>query len=280
MTDTQVSGTPASQLKQLMTERVNHGLGVASKAAGQQAGVFAQAVRQTGEQMREQGQDSHGKIADRIAQPIQRMSGTLSSAHPDVTGGVKQVKPVVAGQVQQLKTQTGAQIKGQAQTRSTQLADRVTAVAQGVRQVGEQLRAQDQTTPALVIDVVAEKLEPVAGYLSSTDPDQLTADVAAYRAKAQSKVTDATDAVDRTRKAAAAKGTAAAKSTVSRVRSKPALPVIGALSAVAFAANQFRKSKAKTQVGSQPSPVSSTEAAEVATLAVPQPSPAINRPLG
>ena len=142
MTETQVSGTASSQLKQLLTERVNQGLGLASKAAGQQAGVFAQAVRQTGEELREQGQEGHGKIADKIAQPIQKMSGTLSHAQPDVADGIKQVKPAVTGQAAHLKTQAGSKFKDQAQTRSTQVAQGVTAVTEGVRQVGEQLRAQ------------------------------------------------------------------------------------------------------------------------------------------
>lgn len=44
MTEQPVSaqGSAGAQLKQLLTDRVNQGLGVAAKAAGQQAGAMAQ----------------------------------------------------------------------------------------------------------------------------------------------------------------------------------------------------------------------------------------------
>lgn len=240
MTDNQTPGSASSQLKQLMVERVNQGLGMASKAVGQQAGVLAQSVRQTGEEMRQQGQDSQGMMADRIAHPIQRMSASFSQAQPEASSDVQQLKPKLTQQVKQIKTQAGSRIKGQAQTRTSAAAEGVNAITQGVRQVGEQLRAQGQQTPALFMDAVAEKLEPVAGYLSSTDPDKLRSDISAYRQKAQVKVSSAAET-------ATAKGTQAAKATATRVRSKPALPVAGALSIVALAALRMRKSKAQPQ---------------------------------
>jgi len=147
---TPAQGSAGAQLQQLLTDRLNQGLGLAAKGAGQQAGAMAQAVRQTGEEMRQQGQESQGKIADRIAQPVQRMSGTLSQVNPQLTGDVRQVKPKLNQRVQQVKAQAGNQIKTQTQTGATQAGQSVTALAQGVRQAGEQLRAQGQQTPALV----------------------------------------------------------------------------------------------------------------------------------
>lgn len=240
MTEQQMSaqGSAGAQLKQLMTDRLNQGLGLAAKAAGQQAGAMAQAVRQTGEQMRQQGQESQGKIADRIAQPVQRMSGTLSKAEPQLTGDVKQLKPKLSQQAQQLKAQAGNQIKTQMQTRATQASQGVNALTQGVRQAGEQLRAQGQPTPALVLDALAEKVEPLGGYLSSTDPEQLRSDIAAYGRRARTKLSSAAKTVNRQQQAATAKGTQAAKKTATRVRSNPALPIVGVLAIGLLAARK------------------------------------------
>jgi len=112
MTEQQATGTASSQLKDLMMQRLNQGLGLAAKAAGQQAGSVAQAVRQTGEEMRQQGQDGQGKMADRIAQPIQRLSGNISQANPDVSSDVKGLKPKLSGQAQQLKVVLGDDARG------------------------------------------------------------------------------------------------------------------------------------------------------------------------
>lgn len=258
MTEQPATGTASSQLKDLMMQRLNEGLGLAAKATGQQAGTVAQAVRQTGEEMREQGQDGPGKMADRIAQPLQRLSGNLSKANPSVSSDVKQLKPKLGAQVQKLKAQAGSQLKAQIQTGTAAAAKGVTASTQGVRQVGEQLRGQSQQTPALVMDALAEKLEPVAGYLDATDPDKLRSDVTAYRKKVQLKVTTAAKTVNRKQQAAAGKASQAVKKTATRARNKPALPIAGALSIAALTVFRMRKS-----IG-QPKPVDVTEVHEFA----------------
>lgn len=263
MTEQPATGTASSQLKDLIMQRLNEGLGLAAKATGQQAGTVAQAVRQTGEEMREQGQDGSGKTADRIAQPIQRLSGNLSQANPNVSSDVKALKPALSGQVQKLKAQAGSQITTQTQTRTTAAAKGVTAATQGVRQVGEQLRAQGQQTPALVMDALVERMEPVAGYLGTTDPDKLRSDVGASWKKAQQKVSSAAETVNRKQQVATAKANQAVKTTATRVRNKPALPIAGAVSIVALVALRMRKSKSK----GQPTPVN---VPEMQNVAVPQ----------
>ena len=256
MTEIQQPGSASAQLKDLMMQRLNEGLGLAAKAAGQQAGTLAQAVRQTGEEMRQQGQDGQGKMADRVAQPIQRLSGTLSQADPQVSSDVKALRPKVSAQAQQLKAQATSQLKTQTQVRTTAAAGGVNAAVAGVRQVGEQLRAQGQQTPALVMDALAERIEPVGGYLRTADPDQLRRDVAAYRQKAQAKVSTATAKVNQRQQAATAKVSQAAKTAATRVRTQPALPIAGALSIAAVVAARMRKAaKAKAQ---QPKPADAT----------------------
>ena len=243
MSEMQPPTSASAQLKELIMERLNKGLGVAAKGAGQQAGTVAQAVRQSGEEMRQQGQDGQGKIADRVAQPIQRLSGSLSQADPQVSSDLKVLRPKLAQQVQQLKADAGSQLKSQTQTRTTAAADGVNAVTAGVRQVGEQLRAQGQQTPALVMDVLAERMEPVGSYLSSTDPDQLRSDVTAYRQKVQAKVSAAAATVNEKQQAATAKVARAGKTTAAGVRNKPALPIAGALSVVGLVALRRRRTK-------------------------------------
>lgn len=244
-------GSASAQLKELLTERVNQGLGLAAKAAGQQAGAMAQAVRQTGEEMRQQGDENQGRFADRIAQPVQRMSGTLSQANPQLTGDVKQLKPKVSQQAQRVKAQAGEQVKKQTQVRAGQAGQGVTALTKGVRQAGEQLRAQGQQTSALVLDALAENIEPLGDYLTTSDPDKLRSDLAAYGRKAQTKVSTAAQAVNRKQQAVTEKGTQAAKSTTSWVRSNPGLPIVGALAVGLLAVRKL--SKTGSRQGSQPS---------------------------
>lgn len=98
------------------------------------------------------------------------------------------------------------------------------------------------------MDALAEKMEPVAGYLDTTDPDKLRSDVTAYRKKVQLKVSSAADTVNRKQQAAAGKATQAVKKTATRVRNKPALPIAGALSITALAAFRMRKSKGQPKL--------------------------------
>lgn len=83
----------------------------------------------------------------------------MFKANPAVSSDVKELKPKLSAQAQKLKAQAGSRIKAQTQTRTTAAAKGVTATTQGVRQVGR----QGQLTPALVMDALAEKMEPVAG---------------------------------------------------------------------------------------------------------------------
>ncbi len=113
------------------------------------------------------------------------------------------------------------------------------------------------------------KFVAVGGYLSSTDPEQLRSDVAAYRQKAQAKASSAAAKVNQKQQAATAKVTQAGKATATRVRNKPALPIAGVLSIVALVTLRMRKAKAQ-----HPKPVDVTALpaapAEVPELMGPQ----------
>ena len=206
-------GSAVDQLKQLFKDRLNQGVGVAATAAGQQAGMLAQAVRQAGEEMRQQGQENQGRMADRVAAPVQRLSGNLTKADPQELTSVTALKPKLSEQGQQLKTQTSEQLKQQTNTRVAQAAQGVTALNLGLLQTGGQLRAQGQEIPALLLEALVEKLEPASNYLTSSDADRLLNDVAAYGGQARTRLSSASSAVSRGQQAAAAKSTQTVKQT-------------------------------------------------------------------
>lgn len=238
-----MQGSAASQLKQLLKDRMTQGAGLAAKAAGQQAGALGQAVRQAGEEMRQQGQEDQGKVADKAAQPVQRLSGTLSEVDPQqISLDVKQVRPKLSQQAQQLKTQAGEQITQKTSARAAQAGQGVATLTQGVRQTGEQLRAQGQQVSALILDAVVEKVEPLGGYLSSVDPATLRTDVAVYGRQARTKLSSAAGAVTSKGQAATAKSSQAATQAVSAVRRNPLLPIAGTVVGVVVAARQSSKS--------------------------------------
>lgn len=264
MSETTGSGqvSAGEQLKHLVKNRMNQGVGVAAKAAGQQAGTFAQAVRQAGEEMRQRGQENQGTAADRVAAPVQRLSGTLGEADPEqLTSSVKQVKPNLTQKAQQLKTQAGDQLKKQMGTRAAQAGQSVTAVSLGVRQTGEQLRAQGQEEPALLLDVLAEKVEPFGRYLVTADPNQLVSDMTAYGRRLKSGLSSAGNAVTVKRQAASAKGMQAVKQTGSGLRQSPMLPIAGLLAGSLVAARKSSKA-AQRQVPQAPSDPSIGAAAD------------------
>lgn len=234
-------GSATDQLKQVLQERLNQGVGLAAKAAGQQAGTLAQAVRQAGEEMREQGQDDQGKIADQVAQPVQKLSASLTQAEPqELTGSVKQVRPKLNQGVQQLKTQVDNQVNKQAATRAAQAGQGVTTLTQGVRETGQQLRAQGQEVPALVLDALVERLEPLGTYLTTADANKLRSDVTVFGRQTRTRLSSAADTVTRRQEAATTKSAQAVKQTASAVRRNPWLPIVGALVGTGLVARRSR----------------------------------------
>lgn len=241
----------AAQLKQLLEDKIKQGAGAAATFAGQQAGVMAQAVRQAGEEMRQQGQESQGKVADKVAQPVQRWSASLSTFDPQqLTLDPKQVKPQLTSQLQRAKTQAAEQLGQQVTSRTSQAGEAVTTLTGGIDQTGQQLRAQGQEVPALLLAVLVEKIKPLSGYLSSADATKIRTDLAAYGQQAKTKLSTAAGTVTSKQKAATAKSTQVVKQTASGFKQGPVLPAVGALvAAIAIAARRGTKS------GSAPSAV-------------------------
>lgn len=264
---TEQSGTATAQLKQLLVERVKQGVGAAATLAGQQAGVMAQAVRQAGEQMREQGEEGQGKRADKVAKPVQQFSGSLSEYDAETLNlDPKQVRPRLAAQLQKAKTQIGQQLGNHLSVRAAQAGQGVDAVTAGAGLVGEQLQADHQQVAALVVTAVVEKVSPVSTYLSSADPTKVRGDIAGLGRQGKTTVSSVAGAVSSKQQAAAAKGTQVVKQTGTGFRQSPFLPALGAVVvAVAVAARRGGKTS------SAPSPA--TPVAVDATVPAGVPAP-------
>lgn len=237
------STSAAAQLRQLLEDRIKQGAGAAATFAGQQAGVLAQAVRQAGEEMRQQGEENRGKVADKVAEPVQRWSASLSQLDPQQLDlNPKQIKPQLRSQLQRAKTQAAEQFGQQVRSRAAQAGEAVTTLTGGIDRTGQQLRAQGQEVPALVLAVLVEKIKPLSGYLSSADSTKLRGDLAARGQRAKTKLSSAAGAVKTRQQDATAKGTQVVRQTASGFRQGPVLPAVGALvAAVAIAARRGTK---------------------------------------
>lgn len=226
-----------AQLKQLMSDRLHQGLSVAARTAGQQAGVLAQAVRQTGEAMRHTGEPGRGKVADQVAQPLQRLSGNLSHLDPQlVTIDIHQAKSKIAEQTQHTKQQVTAQLNVQVRTRTLKAGQALTAATQAAHITSRELRAQGQDVPALILDAALERIEPLESYLSTADADQLSTDAAHIGRQAQANLSRVAHTSRRGRDQAASRGAAIVKQAFAGVRRSPTLPILGAAIGIALAA--------------------------------------------
>jgi hypothetical protein len=69
------------------------------------------------------------------------------------------------------------EIAEQVGRKSTEIGEQVASAADAVRGVGKQLREQEKPGVAKLTDGVADRVEGIAGYLSSCSPEQLVADI-------------------------------------------------------------------------------------------------------
>ncbi|GEM_PF-1699296 len=102
----------------------------------------------------------------------------------DVVDSVTQSLPVSDTQKQQIsegasrvKEQLSGQVTSQVGARASQAGEQVTSVAQALRTTGEQLEGQGQDAPAKVMHTAADKAEELGQYLTTSDPNQILADV-------------------------------------------------------------------------------------------------------
>lgn len=89
----------------------------------------------------------------------------------------QQVQEQVGQKAQEVRAQAGTRVRDELDTRSTQAGEQVTATADAIRRVGQQLREEGHEGPAKYADQVAERAERLGGYLTQTNAARLLQDV-------------------------------------------------------------------------------------------------------
>ena len=90
---------------------------------------------------------------------------------------VAQVKEQVQDAAAQAKGQTAEQLRGQINSRSTQVGEQLGSTAQAMRRASVQLREEGKEGPAKIVAGLAERGERLGSYLSRADGDQLLRDI-------------------------------------------------------------------------------------------------------
>ncbi len=111
-------------------------------------------------------QKSPSRTPDQVIDQAQQTAGQVVEGTQEKVGQV----------VDQAKQQTGSLLTA----RKDQAADTLYTVAHALRQTGQQLREQDQTSIAGYADQAATRVESVSGYLHGRDVRQLVDDTEGF----------------------------------------------------------------------------------------------------
>ncbi|HZT95750.1 MAG TPA: hypothetical protein VFB34_02825 [Chloroflexota bacterium] len=102
----------------------------------------------------------------------------------DAVGTITESLPIPDEQKQQIQQKAGqvsdqvsGQITSQVGARANQVGGQASSIADALRSSGRQLEEQGQTAPANVINMAADRADQLGTYLSSSDPNQILADV-------------------------------------------------------------------------------------------------------
>jgi hypothetical protein len=96
--------------------------------------------------------------------------GEAQEKAQEVAGEAQEKARDAAGKAQET-------VRQQVDQRSTEAGEKVTAQAEDLRSVGEELRKQGKDAPAKLADRAAEQTEKVGSYLKEKGPDEMLHDV-------------------------------------------------------------------------------------------------------
>lgn len=96
--------------------------------------------------------------------------GEAQEKAQEVAGEAQEKARDAAGKAQE-------SVRQQVDQRSTEAGEKVTAQAEDLRSVGEELRKQGKDAPAKLADRAAEQTEKVGSYLKEKGPDEMLHDV-------------------------------------------------------------------------------------------------------
>ena len=101
---------------------------------------------------------------------------TADQAKEQVRDTARMAQDKASGALGQARTR----LREQVDQRSSQAGDQVSATAQDMRSVAEQLRGQGKEWPARLADQLADRAESFGGYLRGADGEQLLRDVESF----------------------------------------------------------------------------------------------------
>ena len=104
-------------------------------------------------------------------------AGADQSTKEKVQDTAQQVQQQVGEKAQEVKGQAGDRVRTELDTRSTQAGEQVTATASALRKMGEQLRGEEQATPAKFAEQAATQADRLGRYLTEANADRMLQDV-------------------------------------------------------------------------------------------------------
>lgn len=89
----------------------------------------------------------------------------------------QQAQQKVQEKAEEVRGGISSRVREQVDTRSTQVGEQITSVADAMRRTGQSLREEGNDAPAKVSDAVAERADRVGSYLREADADAILRDV-------------------------------------------------------------------------------------------------------
>lgn len=89
----------------------------------------------------------------------------------------QQAQQKVQEKAEEVSGQVSSRVREQVDTRSTQVGEQITSVADAMRRAGRSLRDEGNDTPAKVTDAVAQRADRLGSYLRESDGDGILRDV-------------------------------------------------------------------------------------------------------
>ena len=97
-----------------------------------------------------------------------------------VKGKAQEVTSQVAEKATDLREQASSRARDELNSRSTQAAGQVTAIAQALRRTSGQLREEGQSQPAQWAEAAGDKVERLGIYLGEADADRMLHDAESF----------------------------------------------------------------------------------------------------
>jgi hypothetical protein len=108
--------------------------------------------------------------------PVDGEQSTTEQAKEKVQEAAGQIQHQVGEKAQQVRGQAAGGVRQQLDSRSTQAGEQVSATADAIRRVGDQLRQQGQETPARYATQAAQPIERLGRYLTDADGERILRD--------------------------------------------------------------------------------------------------------